>query len=228
MTEAEWLEHAAPGFMLRFLNDRASGRKLSLFTCNCVEFVWRSLLQRSVPAILERAWGAVDGLVSKLELVVAIPVPVGPQPSLTHFASKLEVEDWFANRTLEAAFHPQELSVLTQMRNNIEALAVLLAKDRGQDTAVASQSARTAMASLLRDLFGNPFRPLNFSPSWRTSTVTALAQTMYDSRDFSAMPILADALQDAGCDNADILNHCREPGLHVRGCFVLDACLGKN
>ncbi|MDY3562094.1 hypothetical protein R5W23_003540 [Gemmata sp. JC673] len=51
---------------------------------------------------------------------------------------------------------------------------------------------------------------------------------MYESRDFSAMPILADALQDAGCDRADILDHCRGPGQHVRGCWVVDLVLNKG
>ncbi len=68
-----------------------------------------------------------------------------------------------------------------------------------------------------------------FDPSWRTSTVVALAQQMYESRDFSAMPMLADALQDAGCDNDDILMHCRDAnGVHVRGCWVVDLVLGKS
>lgn len=80
---------------------------------------------------------------------------------------------------------------------------------------------------LLRDIFGNPFRPVAFSPVWRTDTVIALAAQMYESRDFSAMPILADALQDAGCDNEGVLNHCRGPGLHVRGCWVVDLVLSK-
>ena len=69
---------------------------------------------------------------------------------------------------------------------------------------------RAAQSDLLRDIFGNPFRPVMFSPAWRTDTAVTLARTMYDARDFSAMPILADALQDAGCDNDDILNHCRD------------------
>ncbi|VTR94890.1 Uncharacterized protein OS=Sorangium cellulosum (strain So ce56) GN=sce5710 PE=4 SV=1 [Gemmata massiliana] len=83
-------------------------------------------------------------------------------------------------------------------------------------------------AILLRDIFGNPFRPVAFSPAWRTSIVVALAAQMYESRDFSTMPILADALQDAGCDNADMLDHCRGPGPHVRGCWVVDLVLGKE
>ena len=84
----------------------------------------------------------------------------------------------------------------------------------------------TQEVCFVSDIFGNPFRPVSFAPAWLTSTVTTLARQMYDSRDFSAMPILADALQDAGCDNADILNHCRSGGPHVRGCWVLDRILG--
>ena len=85
-----------------------------------------------------------------------------------------------------------------------------------------------AMARLLRDIFGKSFRPATFSPEWRTSAAVALARGMYESRDFSAMPILADALQDAGCDSADVLDHCRGPGPHVRGCWVVDLVLGKE
>ncbi len=83
-------------------------------------------------------------------------------------------------------------------------------------------------ARLFHDIFGNPFRPVSFSPFWRTDTSVALAAQMYESRDFSVMPILADALQDAGCDHDDILNHCRQPGEHVRGCWVVDLLLGKS
>jgi hypothetical protein len=89
-------------------------------------------------------------------------------------------------------------------------------------------SERAAQAAILRDISGNPFRPSAFSPEWRTSTAVALAAEMYEARDFFAMPILADALQDAGCDNADILTHCRGPGPHVRGCWVVDLVLGKE
>jgi len=80
----------------------------------------------------------------------------------------------------------------------------------------------------LRDIFGNPFRPIAFDPSWRSDTAVSLAKHIYESRDFSAMPILADALQDAGCDSADILGHCRDANqVHVRGCWVVDLVLEK-
>jgi hypothetical protein len=93
----------------------------------------------------------------------------------------------------------------------------------------AQDSEEAEQIKLLRDIFGNPFRPITFSPEWRTDTAVALAQRMYESREFSAMPILADALQDAGCDNTDILSHCRDTSqVHVRGCWVVDLVLGKQ
>jgi hypothetical protein len=85
---------------------------------------------------------------------------------------------------------------------------------------------RPEQGKIIRDVIGNPFRPITFSPSWRTDTAVSLARMMYESRDFSAMPILADALQDTGCDSAEILDHCRGPGPHVRGCWVVDLLLG--
>ncbi|VTR94944.1 Uncharacterized protein (Fragment) OS=uncultured bacterium PE=4 SV=1 [Gemmata massiliana] len=81
---------------------------------------------------------------------------------------------------------------------------------------------------LIYDVFGNPFRPVAFSRVWRTETAVALARRMYESRDFGAMPILADALEDAGCDRTDVLDHCRGGGPHARGCWVIDLLLNKE
>jgi hypothetical protein len=83
-------------------------------------------------------------------------------------------------------------------------------------------------ADLLREIFGNPFRPVTFDSAWRTETAVALASGIYADRAFDRLPILADALEEAGCDNADVLAHCRGPGPHVRGCWVVDLVLGKS
>lgn len=80
----------------------------------------------------------------------------------------------------------------------------------------------------MRDVVGNPFRPVVVDPSWLTPAVVSLAKQIYDSRNFSLMPSLSDALQDAGCEEEDILNHCRSAGPHVRGCWVVDLVLGKS
>jgi hypothetical protein len=85
-----------------------------------------------------------------------------------------------------------------------------------------------AQAVLLRDIFGNPFRPITLDLSLLTPTLVQLAQAIYDNRAFNRLPELADTLHDAGCDNEEILNHCRGQGPHVRGCWVVDLLLGKE
>ena len=90
------------------------------------------------------------------------------------------------------------------------------------------RTVRAAHCQLVRDIFGNPFRPISIDPHWLTSNVIDLARTIYEEKAFERMPILADALMDAGCDHDDILNHCRSTGPHVRGCFVVDLILGKG
>jgi hypothetical protein len=80
----------------------------------------------------------------------------------------------------------------------------------------------------LRDIFANPFRPRQSTvASWQAPTVVALARSIYDDRRFTDLPILADALEEAGCTNADILGHLRGPGQHVRGCWAVDLILQK-
>lgn len=85
-----------------------------------------------------------------------------------------------------------------------------------------------AQANLVRDIFGNPFQPVAADLAWLTSTVVSLATAIYDDRAFDRLPILADAREDAGCTQEEVLNHCRQPGVHVRGCWVLDLVLGKK
>ena len=92
----------------------------------------------------------------------------------------------------------------------------------------ARAAERRKQCVMLRDIFGNPFRPATIHPLWLTHTVRMLAEGIYADRAFDRLPILADALQDAGCENWDILNHCRGEGPHVRGCWVVDQVLNKE
>jgi hypothetical protein len=87
---------------------------------------------------------------------------------------------------------------------------------------------KAAECGLVRCVFGNPYRPTAFDPKWLTPTVVALAGGIYAERAFDRMPILADALEEAGCDEAAILLHCRGTDPHVRGCWVVDALIGKG
>jgi hypothetical protein len=87
---------------------------------------------------------------------------------------------------------------------------------------------RVELAILVRDVFRSPFRPVAFDPRWRTADVTGLARAIYEDRAFDRLPVLADALMDAGCADEQIIGHCRGPGPHVRGCWVVDLLLGKE
>jgi hypothetical protein len=81
---------------------------------------------------------------------------------------------------------------------------------------------------ILRDIFGNPFRSVVLDPAWVSPLIRAMARAIYDDRSFGDMPILADALEDAGCPDEQILEHCRKEGLHVRGCWCVDLLLEKS
>lgn len=99
----------------------------------------------------------------------------------------------------------------------------------------AWEAERRAKAVLLHELFGNPFRSLAADPAWLTADVVRLAQAAYDERqmpegtlDTARLAILADALLDAGSEDAELIAHCRQPGPHVRGCWALDAILVRS
>jgi hypothetical protein len=110
-------------------------------------------------------------------------------------------------------------------------MMVIIAEDSFTRRSENSHHVHQVMLGLLHEVFGNPFRPATVNSTWLAwngGTIRNIAQAIYDERAFDRMPILADALEDAGCDNADILRHCREPGEHVRGCWVIDLLLGKK
>jgi hypothetical protein len=92
----------------------------------------------------------------------------------------------------------------------------------------ADQAVGRDQCGLIRDIFGNPFRPVAFDPAWRTVAAVAVARAIYDQHHFQELSTLADALEEAGCDNADLLAHLRGPGPHARGCLPVDAVLDKG
>ncbi|HXG12005.1 MAG TPA: hypothetical protein VNK04_19785 [Gemmataceae bacterium] len=200
MTESEWLKCSDPLPMLDFLRGRAGDRKLRLFAAACSRRVWHWIDDLGRQAV-EAAEAFADGLMGPEELRAA----------RLACRSAGERAAWYA-----AASDPFKA-------------AGNAARSALGGVALSQQPAEcAAQADLLRDIIGNPFRPLMTDPIWRTSKVVGLAQIIYDSRAFDRMAGLADALEEAGCDNAAILSHCRQPGEHVRGCWVLDALLGKE
>jgi hypothetical protein len=137
-------------------------------------------------------------------------------------------------RVVEAAFGADQLAAMdeherwraSQVRDEtIDEASIWIAANS------AKERERTVQADLLRDLIGNPFRPIIIEPKWLTwsnNAVPEQAEAIYQERAFDRLPSLADALEHAGCTNADILAHCRQPGEHVRGCWVVDLLLGKG
>ncbi|WP_246524794.1 hypothetical protein [Gemmata palustris] len=248
MTEAEWLACEAPTSMLRAIGEgekvlsAADTRRAQLFLCACcrrVEVMLPNFWNRAEPDTVEQS---ADGLASDQEYQESAH-RIRDSVSVVHRRFIDEGRPIHCETGQTGA----ELPVLRGLREAlVEArLFHVSGRDTTTGTALALQTAtnesefrekvfgtfraeQSAQVALLRDIFGNPFRPVAFSPSWRTSTTVALASQMYESRDFSAMPILADALQDAGCNSAEVLDHCRGPGPHVRGCWVVDLVLDKE
>ena len=97
----------------------------------------------------------------------------------------------------------------------------------GEDDEAAIAAERSCQCDILRDIFGNPFRPVALTGNWQTPETKRIAQQIYDDRAFDRLPQLADAIEAAGCTDADILSHCRAPGPHVRGCWAVDLILGR-
>ena len=213
MTEEEWLTSRDPQPMLRWLSEKASDRKRRLYACACCRR-WSSLLSRDLDrealATVERF---ADGLATRVELWAAYQAATAP--AIYRAADRQSV---YASE----AVGPACAAVAGNTHGDPT-------HPKGQsDFDAAGEGECVVQAVLVRDLFGNPFRPVAFSPEWHTDTATALARQMYESRDFTVTPILADALQGAGCDNTDVLEHCRGAGLHARGCWVVDLVLGKE
>jgi hypothetical protein len=213
MTEQEWLACTDPQAMLAVLRGKQFERKLRLFLVADARSVWDQISEQTWRTAVETAERFADGLATKDELE-RINI------QLFRELSDGIIRDRFSSGSKQACL----LSLCTTFTNvpTVEQLERRTAWQNGRELASLPQPA------LLRDIFGNPFRPVTFNPAWRTSNVIALAQAIYDDRAFDRLPILADALEDAGCDSADVLNHCRPPGEHVRGCWVVDLVLGKE
>ncbi|AMV24987.1 hypothetical protein VT84_11350 [Gemmata sp. SH-PL17] len=231
MTEAEWLACEEPARMLPRVQQRASNRKLRLFAVACCRLFWDEFpieVTRSAIEINERL---ADGRATEAELRAARNA-AHREAWLAEYYTRREPHG--TDSTERRAYYRERLGNATDgalMRMYLVAFMAGNDQRLRSDDMPLLRTEPTLVRlgpALFRDIFGNPFRPVIFSPSWRTSTAVSLAAQMYESREFSAMPILGDALQDAGCDSTDVLDHCRGTGPHVRGCWVVDFVLGKQ
>jgi hypothetical protein len=214
MNEAEWLTSTDSARMLALVRDKGSVRKLRLFALGCCQRVSAKItLPRSAEAIRVAELYA-EGLVGFNDASIAREAVLAEGNSTGRGKG-----NWQMTAVALGAlngYDPQRWDSYA----NAQQASLLISDDYPAEW--------NAQSNMLRCVFGNPFCTISVDPSWLTSTVLALASQMYESRDFSAMPIIADALQDAGCESEGILSHCRQSGEHVRGCWVIDRLLGKE
>jgi hypothetical protein len=203
MTEERWLAGCEPEAMLEFVAPRAGDRKLRLFAVVCAQGYANRL--PTVDELIRVAERYADGDATWAELA-----------AVRKRADRLARD---ATR-LRAALSGGAVQHAAAVANPSALLAARTVRRWRID-------APEAQARSLADIFGNPFRPVAVEPSWLTSTVVALAEGIYRERAFDRLPILADALMDAGCDDGKMLDHCKSERPHVRGCWVVDLLTGR-
>jgi hypothetical protein len=228
VTEKQWLGkvnwalyHEACEWLLE---EKKNHRKLRLWSCACCRRLAAHLPDKRSWDAVEVAERRADGLagndeVKKARKAAALVPQVRERLRGT-------TAEWAAN-VARFLLHPSAAEVKTA--------AVRASIARAESGATTREAEDRGQFELLRDIFGNPFRPVSVSPAWLTPQVVALAQAAYGQRelpaghlDLARLAVLADALEEAGCTDQTILGHLRGPGPHVRGCWAVDLILGRE
>jgi hypothetical protein len=219
MTEAEWLNSVDVIRMLRCLRDRASARKLRLFSCACCRQLWSRLPDARnrtlVESVEQNPLGSFDDAAFR---AIIVGSSSGEQEWRTERA-------YWAVKYLGRSFYkatPLECVVCVALNT---ALAL-----RGSGD-VLPVPKTPELASLLREVMGNPFRSIRVDSSWlwwHDRAVEKLGAAISSEQRWDLLPILGDALEEAGCDSPEMLNHCRAEGSHTCGCWVVDLVLGRE
>ncbi len=242
MDEARWLAWPDPGSLLRFVRSRVSARKTRLFGLACCQQVKRLMADERSHAAVAVAERWAEGSATEREVRAARAAALEADDAATSAYQEARVSDrppygygplyaacmaaGAAARVLYAdALAP---ACLAAHARAAEAVSSYPSKEATDDAfRAADRAALAESADLLRDLVGNPFRPEAVDPTWRTVAVVAMSRSIYEDRRFEEMPLLADALEEAGCGDERMVHHCRA-GTHARGCWVVDLLLGKK
>jgi hypothetical protein len=222
MTEGEWLTCTDPMPMLEYEKQRpsGSGRKQRLFACACCRQVDDLFEDARCLEAVQVGEQFAEGSADADDVVAAFEVTY-------------ELVEEQRNTQGDATVIADLANLTCQESSEIACYAYQYLLDL---TVEDIRPVRQVWGlHVVRCIFGNPFRPISVNSAWQTPTVTAVATAAYEERELPAgtlnadrLAVLADALEDAGCDNADILAHCRGSGPHVRGCWVVDLLLGKE
>jgi hypothetical protein len=210
VTDAKWRTCQDLYTMLTHVHANGAMRKLRLFAVACCRrFAGLGRSRRAVDAV-ETAERHADGLANDEELAGA--------SDAAHRASR-----WTKGDARSANYIAYGASAPFAAPGELHGFVNSAIIDRS-----AWDAERAAQVALLREIVGDSLRPQAIKPAWRSPDALALAQAAYDSCEFASLPILADALEEAGCAGAALLAHLRGPGPHVRGCWALDLILGKE
>jgi hypothetical protein len=204
--EEEWLQTTNPRSMAGFVRGKGSDRRRRWLACACAEACLRDFNDN-------------DALMAALRVAQRTADGPSENPDRLEVLERFRASEYFDWRD-------EYLPILAcGTREDVERAPVVMFEQYAFNIYI---NPRAIVPSLFRCVFGNPFRPVAFDPRWRTSDVVGLARAIYDDKAFDRMPILADALMDAGCEEEQIIAHCRGDGPHVRGCWVVDLILEKN
>jgi hypothetical protein len=216
LTEEEWLTGTDPAPLVKHVEyfEEISQRKFLLIACACCRRIWDHLRDRRSRAAVEVSEAFADGLAGVVEVGAAADRALAACECIRLLGAS-EVERSAARAPCGLRLNPCLLSVVGHVA---EAAAFEGSKE----------AEHRYLVTVLRDVIGNPFRPVVLAPSLRTPTVVALARAIHAERGFEHLPVLADALEEAGCTDANPPTHCRQPGQHVRGCWVVDLILDKE
>jgi hypothetical protein len=214
MTEPDWLLGEDPQLLLNFVRTRATERQLRLFGCACCRRVWHLMTsRRSLEAVV-----AVERYVDRL--------PGGGNLPAAREGARQASQAFPDEKAAQAAY-------LLTLQGSIPAwyrvgqaarLCAEAAIEAGSNLGLWGEE-RAAQAALVRELFGNPFRVPAVEPGWLTwqgGLVARLVETIHSEDRFVEVPVLGDALEEAGCTERSILEHCRSGAPHYRGCWVVD------
>jgi hypothetical protein len=221
VTEAEWLR-GKDGYVLAAHIVRGSARKLRLFAVACARRVPSDLIDDDCRRLLDASEASAEDLITPPQRR-KIEQPV------------IKLAQGHEDAWREALHNNQWKSVAYRKYKAISACGLTSQADRDMmrftaveaaDATLDPQAEKRYQSKLLRDIYGNPFQPVAFSPTWRSAEVTALANEIFASWELKKFRALARAL--SGCDHAAILKHCRGKEPHVHGCWVIDLILGKK
>ncbi len=237
MTEQEWLGCNRIDEMLTFVRDRVSFRKLRLFACAfCRRFLHLPSLHSCISQALDAAEKFAVGSAKERELLgwhqrlLRYHNEVGYEPPIEE--ALVLVAAMAATETDEEAFFIRLLPGAYNVRIAETKAYLRVAEQPYYEGDNDMEREEAVQANMLRDLIGvAPFRTVELEPVWKTdrqNLISLMAQSIDDERNYADMPILADVLEEAGCTNNDILQHCRVDAPHVKGCWVVDLLLGRQ